>query len=201
MTATVTNPVPFRKDLRRNGPPPQTLSPSSPLRDAIGINAKLRSARIYIGKSTPLSADGRPTLPLSPLESCLLPAPPPLPLSFSTQYQLERSPRSKPIVSFCSEKLLFCCTATVLIFFIAGFPCLLCFEHVDNLKAYRIPSETGLLIPSGYDSSELDPRQRNAGDIAGQRNADSCERPIKKIDLAEHNKTTKHCQPDHEQER
>ena len=25
---------------------------------------------------------------------------------------------------------------------------LLCFEHVDNLGAYSIPSETGLLIPS-----------------------------------------------------
>jgi hypothetical protein len=24
----------------------------------------------------------------------------------------------------------------------------LCFEHVDNLGAYSIPSETGLLIPS-----------------------------------------------------
>ena len=28
----------------------------------------------------------------------------------------------------------------------------LCFEHVDNLGAYSIPSETGLLIPSVYDS-------------------------------------------------
>ena len=27
---------------------------------------------------------------------------------------------------------------------------LLCFEHVDNLGAYSIPSETGLLIPSDY---------------------------------------------------
>ena len=27
---------------------------------------------------------------------------------------------------------------------------LLCFEHVDNLGAYSIPSETGLLIPSVY---------------------------------------------------
>jgi hypothetical protein len=26
----------------------------------------------------------------------------------------------------------------------------LCFKHVDNLGAYSIPSETGLLIPSGY---------------------------------------------------
>jgi hypothetical protein len=38
----------------------------------------------------------------------------------------------------------------VLIFFIAGLLYLLCFEHVDNLGAYSIPSETGLLIPSGY---------------------------------------------------
>ena len=27
---------------------------------------------------------------------------------------------------------------------------LLCFEHVDNLGAYSIPSETGLLIPSDF---------------------------------------------------
>jgi hypothetical protein len=36
------------------------------------------------------------------------------------------------------------------IFFIAGLLYLLCFEHVDNLGAYSIPSETGLLIPSVY---------------------------------------------------
>jgi hypothetical protein len=40
----------------------------------------------------------------------------------------------------------------VLTFFIAGLLYLLCFKHVDNLGAYSIPSETGLLIPSGYDS-------------------------------------------------
>ncbi len=40
----------------------------------------------------------------------------------------------------------------MLIFFIAGLLYLLCFEHVDNLGAYSIPSETGLLIPSGYNS-------------------------------------------------
>ena len=38
----------------------------------------------------------------------------------------------------------------MLIFFIAGLLYLLCFEHVDNLGAYSIPSETGLLIPSVY---------------------------------------------------
>jgi hypothetical protein len=38
----------------------------------------------------------------------------------------------------------------VLTFFIAGLLYLLCFEHVDNLGAYSIPPETGLLIPSGY---------------------------------------------------
>ena len=75
-----------------------------------------------------------------------------LPASSSTQYQLERSPRSKPIVSFCSEQFLLCFTATVLIFFIAGLLYLLRFERVDNLGAYSIPSETGLLIPSGYNN-------------------------------------------------
>jgi hypothetical protein len=40
--------------------------------------------------------------------------------------------------------------AAVLTFFIAGLLYLLRFERVDNLGAYSIPSETGLLIPSGY---------------------------------------------------
>jgi hypothetical protein len=66
----------------------------------------------------------------------------------NTQYQLERSPRSNPIVSFCWEKFLLCFAATVLIFFIAGLLYLLRFKRVDNLGAYSIPSETGLLIPS-----------------------------------------------------
>jgi len=67
------------------------------------------------------------------------------PASSSTQYQLQRSPRSNPIVSFCSAKLLVCFAPAVLIFFIAGLLYLLRFERVDNLGAYRIPSETGLL--------------------------------------------------------
>jgi len=75
-----------------------------------------------------------------------------LPVSSSTQYQLLRSPRSKPIVSFCSGKFLLCFAVAVLTFFIAGLLYLLCFEHVDNLGAYSIPSETGLLIPSGNDN-------------------------------------------------
>jgi hypothetical protein len=40
----------------------------------------------------------------------------------------------------------------VLIFFIAGFLYLLRLKRVDNLGAYSIPSETGLLIPSVYNS-------------------------------------------------
>jgi hypothetical protein len=40
----------------------------------------------------------------------------------------------------------------VLIFFIAGLLYLLRFERVDNLGAYRIPPETGLLIPSDFNS-------------------------------------------------
>jgi hypothetical protein len=40
----------------------------------------------------------------------------------------------------------------VLIFFIAGLLYLLRFERVDNLGAYRIPPETGILIPSVCDS-------------------------------------------------
>jgi hypothetical protein len=38
----------------------------------------------------------------------------------------------------------------VLIFFIAGLLYLLRLERVDNLGAYRIPPETGILIPSDY---------------------------------------------------
>jgi len=38
----------------------------------------------------------------------------------------------------------------VLIFFIAGLLYLLRCERVDNVGAYRIPPETGILIPSGY---------------------------------------------------
>jgi hypothetical protein len=70
------------------------------------------------------------------------------PPSSNTQYQLDRSPRSKPIVSCCSRKFLVCLASTVLIFFIAGLLYLLRFERVDNLGAYRIPPETGILIPS-----------------------------------------------------
>src|SRR5271157_123028 len=69
------------------------------------------------------------------------------PASSSTQYQLDRSPRSKPMVSFRS-KFLWLAAFAVLLFFIAGLLYLLRFERVDNLGAYSIPSETGLLIPS-----------------------------------------------------
>src|SRR5205807_10188495 len=75
-----------------------------------------------------------------------------LPASASTQYQLQRSPRSSPTVNFCCEIFLLAFAATVLLFFIAGLLYLLCLKHVDNLGAYSIPSETGLLIPSGYNS-------------------------------------------------
>ena len=44
------------------------------------------------------------------------------------------------MVSFCREKFLLCFVAAVLAFFIAGLLYLLCFEHVDNLGAYSIPS-------------------------------------------------------------
>jgi hypothetical protein len=51
------------------------------------------------------------------------------------------------------RKFLLCFAAAVLTFFIAGLLYLLCFEHVDNLGAYSIPSETGILIPSVLNSS------------------------------------------------
>jgi hypothetical protein len=43
------------------------------------------------------------------------------------------------------RKILLCFAAAVLTFFIAGLLYLLCFEHVDNLGAYSIPPENGLL--------------------------------------------------------
>ena len=55
------------------------------------------------------------------------------------QYQLDRSPKSKPVVSCCWEKFLICVATPVLIFFIAGLLYLLRFERVDNLGAYSIP--------------------------------------------------------------
>jgi hypothetical protein len=67
------------------------------------------------------------------------------PASFNTQYQLDQSPRSNPIVSFCSRKFLLCLATTVLIFIIVGLLHFLRFERVDNLGAYRIPPETGIL--------------------------------------------------------
>src|SRR5258706_10647714 len=51
-----------------------------------------------------------------------------VPPSFKFLLMLQRSPRSTPIVSFCSLKISLPNTCTVLIFFIAGL--LLCLEHV-----------------------------------------------------------------------
>ena len=51
------------------------------------------------------------------------------------------------MVSF-SSKFFVCPATTVLSFLIAGLLYLLRFERVDNLGAYGIPPETGLLIPS-----------------------------------------------------
>lgn len=59
------------------------------------------------------------------------------PLSSKTQYQLERSPRSKPIVSFCSRKLLICFAVAVLIFFIVGLPLSVLLRVSRVLRACR----------------------------------------------------------------
>ena len=61
------------------------------------------------------------------------------PASPNMQYQLDRSSRSRPMVSFCAEKFLLCFAVAVLTF-IAGLLYLLCLKHVDNLGAYSIPS-------------------------------------------------------------
>jgi hypothetical protein len=91
------------------------------------------------------------------------------PRSSNTQYQLERSPRSKPIVSFCPEKFFLLCPYSANLLHCRS-PFYLCFEHVDNLGAYRIPPETGLLIPSAYKVMPWTcfTRGRKAGTPAGQ---------------------------------
>jgi hypothetical protein len=58
------------------------------------------------------------------------------------------------MVSFRSKFLLIA-AAAVLLFFIAGLLYLLRFERVDNLGAYSIPPETGLLTPSDNNSYRL----------------------------------------------
>ena len=69
-----------------------------------------------------------------------------------TQYQLDRSPMSKPMVQFQPCNFFHRGVPEVLILFIAGLLYLLRVGNVDNLGAYGIPSETGLLIPSGQTS-------------------------------------------------
>ena len=54
------------------------------------------------------------------------------------------------MVNFRGEKFFVAFTAAVLVFFVAGLLYPLRFERVDNLGAYSIPPETGLLIPSNY---------------------------------------------------
>ena len=80
------------------------------------------------------------------------------PASSSTQYQLDRSPRSSQTVNFCCEIFLLAFPATVLTSFIVGLLYLLRFERVDNLGAYSIPPETGLLIPSDCANNRLQSR-------------------------------------------
>jgi hypothetical protein len=72
------------------------------------------------------------------------------PVSSRKQEQLERSPRSRPMVKLDCEKFLLGFVAAVLPFFIAGLLYLLRFERVDNLGAYSIPSETGWRKWNGY---------------------------------------------------
>ena len=54
------------------------------------------------------------------------------------------------MVDFSPATFSILCAVVVLTFFIAGLLYLSRFERVDNLGAYSIPSETGLLIPSVY---------------------------------------------------
>ena len=74
------------------------------------------------------------------------------PASSSTQYQLLRSPRSNPIVSFCCEIFLVVCVPTVLTFFIAGLLCICALSTSITWERTASCPETGLLIPSVYNS-------------------------------------------------
>ena len=71
---------------------------------------------------------------------------PPLHPTHSTNSIDRPSPNQSSVSG--PEKFLVCLAPAVLIFFIAGLLYLLRFKRVDNLGAYRIPPETGLLIPS-----------------------------------------------------
>jgi len=71
------------------------------------------------------------------------------PVASRTQYKLDRSPRSS-VVGLQSFHLPCCCSADLLylpVSFISGAS-----ERVDKLGADRIPSESGLIIPSVCDS-------------------------------------------------
>ena len=90
----------------------------------------------------PITAMERHAVVRTRCSSCIRPA------SSSTQYQLLRSPRSSPMVSFCCEIFLPCFATAVLTFFIAGllFICALSTSITWERTASR--PETGLLIPS-----------------------------------------------------
>jgi hypothetical protein len=63
---------------------------------------------------------------------------------------------SRPVrVKWVLYRLGWCGTAAVLTSFIDGLLYLLCFEHIDNLGAYRIPAETGLLISTSLTTSDV----------------------------------------------
>ena len=83
------------------------------------------------------------------------------PASSSTQYQLLRSPRSNPMVSFCCEKFLLCLVPAVLTFFIAGLLFICASSTSITWERTASRPETGLLIPSVNSSdAERLPRPR-----------------------------------------
>ena len=69
------------------------------------------------------------------------------PSSSSTQYELQRSPRSKPMVSWRPSTILLPLVRIVLIFCIAGL-LFLCASSTSNIGSVSHPAEAGLLIPS-----------------------------------------------------
>ena len=62
----------------------------------------------------------------------------------------------------------------MLTFFIVGLLYLLRFKRVDNSGAYSIPSETGLLIPSAFNSHRCNPPHETEETPPGDRASFLC---------------------------
>src|SRR6266446_8184795 len=92
-----------------------------------------------------------------------------LPASSKTQSHDQRSPRSTPIVSFCSLKISLPNTCTVLIFFIAGL--LLCLEHVfhwERIASRWRPAFSSHLVSRAYRTTAVPLPNSHVDALIGQ---------------------------------